>query len=198
MNFLKYMSMKGAYEMMSEEESYLQKIRIEHERKFFFLNHNLGAEVHWLFTQALSALDSELYLPACTSFINGIEASLRITMSQIKKPCIVTELDNIPTLSNSLLLAAQNNGLPIEALAFPEESLFSDNLNSKKPNKTNVEIVRIRHNLCHGNFLEYTNPEFFTPECCRPLAHQLHDLCCEWTVQLGKFRKELFRKSNQI
>ena len=184
--------------MMSEKESYLQEIRIEYERKSFFLNHNLGAEVHWLFTQALSALDSELYLPACTSFINGIEASLRITMSQIKKPCIVTELDNIPTLSNSLLLAAQNNGLPIEALAFPEESLFLDNLNSKKPNKTDVEIVRIRHNLCHGNFLEYANPEFFTPECCRPLAHQLHDLCCEWTVQLGKFRKELFRKSNQI
>lgn len=184
--------------MMSEEESYLQEIRIEWERKSFFLHHNLGAEVHWLFTQALSALDSELYLPACTSFINGVEASLRITMSQIKKPCIVTELDNIPTLSNSLLLAARNNGLPIEALAFPEESLFWDNLNSKKPNKTDVEIVRIRHNLCHGNFLEYADLEFFTPECCRPLAHQLHDLCREWTIQLGKFRKELFRKSNQI
>ena len=198
------MSIKGAYGMMSEEVAYLQEIRIAQERKSFFLYHNLGAEVHWLFTQALSALDSELYLPACTSFINGIEASLRVTMSQIKNPCIVADLDNIPTLSNSLLLVAQNNGLPIEALAFPEEKLFLDNLKSKKPNKTDVEIVRIRHNLCHGNFLEYTNTDlgegnyFFTPECCRPLAHQLHDLCCEWTVQLGKFRKELFKKSNQI
>ena len=190
--------------MMSETERYLHELRIAQERKSFFLHRNLGAEVHWLFTQALSALDSELYLPACTSFINGVEASLRVTMSQIQKPGIVTELDNIPTLSNSLLLAAQNNGLPIEALAFPKENLFLANLNSKKPNKTNVEIVRIRHNLCHGNFLEYTNTElgegnyFFTPECCRPLAHQLHDLCCEWTVQLGKFRKELIEKSNQI
>ncbi|MGP9545414.1 hypothetical protein ACT3QR_10485 [Psychrobacter sp. AOP7-B1-25] len=190
--------------MMDEEEYYLQEIRIEYERKSFFLHHNLGAEVHWLFTQALSALDSELYLPACTSFINGIEASLRVTMSQITKPCIVTELDNIPTLSNSLLLAAQNNGLPIEALAFPKEKMFLNNLNSKKPNKTDVEIVRIRNNLCHGNFLEYTNTNlgegnhFFTPECCRPLAHQLHELSREWTVHLGKFRKELIEKSYRI
>ena len=187
--------------MMTEEDIYLKKIYSEQARKSFFLSHNLGADVHWLFTQALSALDHELYLPACTSFINGIEASLRITMAQIKKPCIVMGLDNIPTLSNSLLLAAQNNGLPIKALAFPEENLFLKNLNSKKPNKIDVEIVRIRHNLCHGNFLEYTNTElgegnyFFTPECCRPLAHQLHDLCCEWTVQLGKFREELIEKS---
>ena len=190
--------------MMSEEESYLQEIRNEYERKSFFLFHNLGADIHWLFTQALSALDHELYLPACTSFINGIEASLRITMAQIKNPTAIDELNNIPTLSNSLLLAAQKNGLPIEALAFPEERLFLNNLNSKRPNKTDVEIVRIRHNLCHGNFLEYTNTalgegnHFFTPECCRPLAHQLHDLCCEWTVQLGKFRKELIEKSNQL
>ena len=125
-------------------------------------------------------------------------------MSQITKPCIVTELDNIPTLSNSLLLAAQNNGLPIEALAFPKEKMFLDNLNSKKPNKTDVEIVRIRHNLCHGNFLEYTNTNlgegnhFFTPECCRPLAHQLYELSLEWTVHLGKFRKELIEKSYRI
>ena len=189
---------------MSEEESYLQEIRIAQERKSFFLHHNLGVEVHWLFTQALSALDSELYLPACTSFINGIEASLRITMAQIKKPCIVTDLDNIPTLSNSLLLAAKSNGLPIKALSFPEENLFLEKLNSKKPNKTDVEIVRIRHNLCHGNFLEYTNTSlgegnhFFTPECCRPLAHQLYDLCCEWTVKLGKFREELIKNPNQL
>lgn len=102
-------------------------------------------------------------------------------------------------VGNSLLLTAKSNGLPIEALIFPEENLFLEKLNSKKPNKTDVEIVRIRHNLCHGNFLEYTNTSlgkgnhFFTPECCRPLAHQLYDLCCEWTVQLSEFRKKLIK-----
>jgi len=45
-------------------------------------------------------------------------------MAQVEKPCRVTELDGIKTLSNSLLKSAKESGLPIEALAFPDEHDF--------------------------------------------------------------------------
>ncbi|EDX82455.1 hypothetical protein S7335_1322 [Synechococcus sp. PCC 7335] len=163
----------------------------------FFAKQGLGAEVHWFFTQAVQALKSELYLPACTSFLNGIEASLRVTMHQVKNPGRVEELDATQTLSNRLVKSAHEAGLPVGALAFPEEDNFLEKLESKKPNKVNIEVVRVRHNLCHGNILEYINTElgednaFLTPECCRELAHLLYKISKEWAKQLGVFRREL-------
>lgn len=143
----------------NELQKILDKNTKEYEEKFFFMHHNLGAEVHWFFTQAVQALKSELYLPACTSFINGIEASVRVTMAQLEKPTRVKELDPIKTLSNRLLNSAKELGLPVEALAFPNEGDFLEKLETKRQNQINVEIVRIRHNLCHGNILEYINTE---------------------------------------
>ena len=170
----------------------------EHKEKVFFIEQELGAEIHWFFTQAFQALKNDLYLPACTSFLNGIEASLRVTMAQVEKPARVTELESIKTLSNSLLKSARESGLPVEALAFPGEHDFLEKLETKRPNLVNVEVVRIRHNLCHGNILEFVNTElgehnaFFTPECCRELAMLLHLVSREWALRLGTFRRTLF------
>jgi hypothetical protein len=183
--------------MEEEIQKFIDEGLKEHKEKVFFIQQELGAEIHWFFTQAFQALKSELYLPARTSFLNGIEASLRVTMAQVEKPCRVTELDGIKTLSNSLLKSAKESGLPIEALAFPDEHDFLEKLETKRPNILNVEIVRIRHNLCHGNILEYVNVElgehnaFFTPECCRELAKLLHLVSKEWAMQLGIFRRRL-------
>ena len=69
-------------------------------------------------------------------------------------------------------------------------------LESKRLNQVNAEVVRVRHNLCHGNILEYINTDFgednvfFTPECCRGLTHLLHKVSKEWaratwSVQAG-------------
>jgi len=110
--------------MEEEIQKFIDEGLKEHKEKVFFIQQELGAEIHWFFTQAFQALKSELYLPACTSFLNGIEASLRVTMAQVEKPCRVTELDGIKTLSNSLLKSAKESGLPIEALAFPDEHDF--------------------------------------------------------------------------
>jgi hypothetical protein len=184
--------------MDKELQEFLEESRKEYAEKVFFIEQGLGAEVHWFFTQAVQALRNELYLPACTSFLNGVEASIRVTMLQIEKPDGVVELDPIKTLSNRLLQSARDSGLPVEALAFPAENNFLVKLASKKPNLVNVEIVRIRHNLCHGNILEYVNTElgvnyaFFTPECCRELAHLLHSISKEWASQLKAFRKMIF------
>lgn len=118
-------------------------------------------------------------------------------MAQIEKPAPVEELDPTRTLSNRLLVAARAAGLPVNKLAFPEETDFIQKLESVKPNIRNVEIVRVRHNLCHGSILEYINKElgednyFFTPECCLKLAVQLLIVSKAWVEELGKFRKAM-------
>ena len=80
-------------------------------------------------------------------------------MSQVENPARVEELAPVKTLSNRLLKSAHDAGMPIEALAFPKEINFLEKLESKKPNQVNTEVVRIRHNLFHGNILEYINTE---------------------------------------
>jgi len=181
--------------MDEEIQEFIEQGRREHREKVFFIEQGLGAEVHWFFTQAVQALKSELYQPACTSFLNCIEASLRVTMSQVDAPARVEELEPAKTLSNRLLKWAHDAGLPVESLTFPSENNFLEKLESKRPNIIYTEVVRIRHNLCHGNILEYVNTElgddnaFFTPECCRELAHQLHEVSKEWARQLGLFRQ---------
>lgn len=119
-------------------------------------------------------------------------------MSQVGNPVRVKVLDPVKTLSNRLLKSAYDQGLPVTALAFPEEDNFLERLDSKNPNQVNAEVVRIRHNLCHGNILEYINTDLgednalFTPECCKDLAHRLHEVSKKWAKQLGVFRRGLF------
>lgn len=183
--------------MDEELQQHLEQVRREHEERMFFLQHHLGAEVHWFFSQGSEALKQGLILPACSSFIIGIEASLRVTMAQINRPAPVGELDPTRILSNRLLIAARSAGLPVEKLAFPAEADFFQKLESIKPNQRNVEIVRVRHNLCHGNILEYINKElgednhFFTPECCLKLAMQLLIVSKAWVEALGIFCKAM-------
>jgi hypothetical protein len=85
--------------------------------------------------------------------------------------------------------------MPIESLAFSGEADFLSKLASEKPNRVDVEIVRQRNNICHGNIFEYINrdlgPEnsFFTPECLRPLASALLNISYRWADELGKYRR---------
>lgn len=183
--------------MDEELDTYLAKVRMEHSERMYFFEQALGAEVHWFFAQGSEALKAELYLPACTSFLIGIEASIRVTMAQIKNPIRVTELDSHKILSNKLLLSAHTKGLPVKLLAFQGEDDFIEKITSTAKPSPNAEIVRIRHNLCHGNILEYVNTElgessaFFTPECCRALAITLLNISKSWASGLGDFRKKL-------
>ncbi|WP_111860362.1 hypothetical protein [Acinetobacter sp. CFCC 10889] len=179
--------------MNEQIEPIIEHWKAEHSERIFFLTLGLGAEIHWFFTQALEALKLGLYLPACTSFINGIESSIRVIYAQsIQKG--INHLNDTPTLSNSLLIKAQSIGMPITFLKFPNEAQFQENLVSTKP-KTNVEIVRVRHNLAHGNIFEYINKDlgedniFFTPECCRNLAFNLYEISKEWCAELAKFKQ---------
>lgn len=80
----------------------------------------------------------------------------------------------------------------IDDLAFPGEQNFEVNLLTRS---THVELVKVRHTLCHGNILQYLRAEddlgsFFTPECCRDLANNLHTISRNWVASLGAFRKK--------
>jgi hypothetical protein len=144
-----------------------------------------AAELHWFFIQAEQALEQNLYLPGTIGLINGIEASIRFTLHQLDGSGPDGDLG--ATLGNPLIRAARDGGLPVQFLAFPGESDFDAKLASKQPY---VEIVRIRHDLSHGNIVEFINREhgIFTPECLRELSSQLLNLSREWARELGDFR----------
>ena len=162
----------------------------------FFFERLCAAEFHWFFVQGVDCMFNEFYVPAVSSLLNGIEASLRITISQIQSPQNeFVELTPYKVLSNNLISDAKNLGLPIEALAFPGETNFLDKLNSTKPNIVSVEVVRHRNNIGHGNILEFVNKElgrensFFTPISLRILCFELLNVCGLWAEELGEFRK---------
>lgn len=179
-------------EVDKELQAFLRNQRAEFDERTYWVNHSLGAENHWLFTQAYEAMKHGLYLPACAGFITGIEASLRNTMAQVKNPARVENVDDITLLSNGLLRQARASGILIEALIFPDEEDFEAKLQTRQ----HIELVRVRHNLCHGNILEYVKtahdmPPLFTPECCRDLSETLHAISRKWVASLGIFRKQM-------
>ncbi|AXP79707.1 hypothetical protein CJ739_610 [Mariniflexile rhizosphaerae] len=163
----------------------------------FFFERLSAAEFHWFFVQGVDCMFNEFYVPAVSSFLNGIEASLRITIAQIQNSeNDFVELTPYKVLSNNLIMDARNLGLPIEALAFPNETDFIEKLESVKPNIKMVEIVRHRNNICHGNILEFINTElgkgnsFFTPVSLRILCFELLSISGKWAEQLGEFRRK--------
>lgn len=173
-------------------EGFLQTQRADYEERNYWFQQSLGAENQWLFIQASDALKHELYLPACTGFLTGIEASLRNTIAQLQNLASVENLVNVSTLSNGLLRIARDSGISIDCLIFPGEQAFEENLLTRQ---NHVSLVKVRHKLCHGNIFEYVVtpeglPAFFTPECCRELAHTLHQISREWVASLGAFRDQ--------
>jgi hypothetical protein len=121
-------------------------------------------------------------------------------MHQLEFPGRACELNPSKTLSNRLLRDAMKSGLPVESLAFPNETEFLERLERNGKSKTNVEVVRVRHNLCHGNILDYLNTELgeqndiFTPECCKDLSYLLLEISKNWAARLGAFRREVFSR----
>ncbi len=166
------------------------------ERNYFF-EWLCAAEFHWFFVQGLDAIRNEFIVPGVSSLLNGIEASLRVTIehvqSQEKAP---PEPSPYKVLSNNLLVKAQEMGMPIELLAFPGEDNYDEKLQSKKPNRIDVEVVRLRNNICHGNISEFINTElgpensFFTPMSLSDTTDKLLEVSFGWAKGLGEFRRE--------
>lgn len=162
----------------------------------FFFERLSAAEFHWFFVQGVDALMNGLYVPAVSSLLNGIEASLRVTIDQVNNPGNeLIDLSPYKVLSNNLIKNARDIGMPTDFLAFPDEKNFNLKLESQKPNRVDVELVKQRNNVCHGNILEFINRDlgrensFFTPVSLRQLSFQLLDISGNWAEHLGKYRR---------
>lgn len=170
--------------------------RAELEERDHFFEALAAAEFHWFFVQGLQAIRNNLYVPGVSSLLNGVEASLRVTIAQLSgQEAEVEGPSPYRVLSNKLLFNAQEVGMPVHLLAFPGEADFAGKLASAKPNRVDVEIVRQRNNICHGNIFEFINRDlgpqnaFFTPECLRELADVLLEMSHAWADGLGAFRR---------
>ncbi|APJ79553.1 hypothetical protein [Escherichia coli] len=160
------------------------------------------AVIDCFFEQATRAIHRELWLPACTTFLNGIETSLRVAMklkasqAHPQQPTPLVDLINVDILSNALLRKAYQAGLPVTLLAFPDEQDLLTKIADGAPKLPHAEIVRTRHNLCHGNILDYINTvsdgmgepiRIFTPECMRDLAQTLSAISKHWVAGLHQY-----------
>lgn len=167
------------------------------ERNIFFES-LCASEQHWFFVQGHDAYFQELYVPALSSLLNGIEASLRITMHQLD-PGIESDLSELSpyrVLSNKLISQASELGVDVRYLAFNDEVDFVDKLNSRKPHRKDVEIVRLRNNICHGNITEFINTElgvqnsYFSPELLKDTTERVLAISADWCEMLGRFRRQ--------
>ena len=163
----------------------------------YFLEWLCAAEFHWFFVQGLDAAKNELFVPGVSSLLNGVEASIRITIEHVESQEVAPpEPSPYRVLSNNLLLKAEEMDMPVGLLAFPNEDNFQEKLNSQKPNRIDVEIVRLRNNICHGNIAEFINtdlgPEnsFFTPFSLQLTAETLLSICFAWAKGLGEYRRD--------
>jgi hypothetical protein len=149
------------------------------------LNH---PALRWHFEQAREALTRGLALPAITTYLAAIENSIRVTLAQMKHAGHEVNVDSGATLSNALLQAAAEAGMPVEVLAFPEEKAFLATIRLRMPR---AELVGVRHNICHGNILSYSNAtsSAFAPADLIPLADTVQNLAERWVTELREFRE---------
>lgn len=166
-------------------KQFIQKSRIEFERKTFFINAFMDPSIHWFFSQGQEALENQLYIPGVSSLLNGVEASLRVTMAQLDGS-YDEKLSPYKNLSNPLLRQAKEAGLPVELLALKGETDFLCQIQTK----TCVSIVQLRHDICHGNILNFIEKSvgILTPECLRPTAAHLLGVSYKWALGLAAFR----------
>ncbi|MFE0757899.1 hypothetical protein ACFW16_28320 [Inquilinus sp. NPDC058860] len=169
-----------------------------HETRNLFFQSLCAAEQHWFFVQGHDAYVHELYIPALSSLLNGLEASLRVTLhllNQVPQEQDLRDISPYRVLSNKLILQAQEAGLPVKYLAFNEEMDFFENLKTEKPNRVDVGIVRLRNNICHGNVMDFVNvdlgPEssFFSPEMLKTVTEKVLAISADWCEALGQFRR---------
>lgn len=172
-----------------EVDAYVQEMSTRFKNRSYFVHTLAPSYFHWHFQQAYDALTNEYYLPGVSGLLNGIEASLRTTLSEIQGKSLDGDLGSV--MSNGLLKQARAHGLDISPLIFPNEKDFYTRLET---NNTPVELVRLRNNVCHGNFNEFTQDlpgigKFFTPECLRPTAAVLLGISYAWAAVLSQYRQ---------
>ncbi len=167
-----------------------------HRLRNLFFESLAAAELNWFFVQGYDAYNQQLYLPALSCLLNGVEATLRVTLHQDDGRGAGNAKDVSPykVLSNRLILEGGRQGLPVTALAFEEKWDFEAKLATQKPDRRDVEVVRLRNNVCHGNIMEFVDfslrseNSFFAPDALKPKVEQLLSISARWCVALCEYR----------
>lgn len=110
-----------------------------HDVRNLFFESLCAAEQLWFFVQGHDAYVQELYLPALSSLLNGIEASLRVNLHFLNKDTKqpnIQDLSPYRVLSNKLILDAQVAGMPVRYLALNDEKDFVELSSLKSPRST--------------------------------------------------------------
>lgn len=170
--------------------AYLTDVQRRQKESTFFLRAFAPSPFHWHFHQAYEALQKDLFLPGASGLLNGIEASIRTTLCELEGRPL--DGDQGTVMSNRLLREAQDKGINTSVLAFPDEDDFAEKVASNRREDA-VRLVRVRNDICHGNFQGYveSHPEmgtYFTPECLAPLSARLLEISFVWTRELAKFK----------
>ena len=95
--------MKPETERSPAVRLWLEERKANYHESVRFLDRLAAAEFHWFFHQGLQAIRSNLYVPGVSSLLNGIEASLRVTIAQITVGPEISALSPYRVLSNSLI-----------------------------------------------------------------------------------------------
>lgn len=125
--------------------------------KLFVKQHNTGlkftyGEVKPFFDDGFTSFENGTYLAACLCFITGVEMTLRLPFLFENGLDIshAYKSNQVPLLNHGLLRRAKAAGMPVEMLAYPDETNFLSKIGSQKV-EDRVRIVRLRNNICHGN-----------------------------------------------
>lgn len=150
-----------------------------------------GAETHWYFIEGDHSFREGLYIASCLCFINGIESSIRTLLMYINEKYETLD-SKTPNLNNDLIRKTMEAGMDVSILAFPNELDFLEKIKAGKPK---VELVRTRHNICHGNVFEYIQSsdgaeKTFSPESMKATAAILKNICEPWSKEIFRFKNE--------
>lgn len=157
--------------------------------KQFVTKHNYsywtqGAERSWFFVEGKFAFEQERYLASLLSYVVGIEACLRTFYCYHQGYRLSDAKYNSIILNNGLLHDCKRSGLQVEVLAFPEESGF---LQTIQDNKSKVEIVSLRNDICHGNTVRFHKEDTFHPEHAKETAARVIELADALAREIRRF-----------
>lgn len=148
-----------------------------------------GAEYHWFFLDGLKAFQNGAILASLTSFICGIEASLRSTLYLMD----VDPQDNLyfsEIMNKKTLKLALEKGLPIESLAFKDENDFLKKVTIGDP----TNLMLLRNDLMHGNIYKYSElvngERTFFPTNMFEVTTEIMMISKNWIRELVKFKNE--------
>jgi len=166
-----------------------------HHLRSHFFNQFRNSKFHWFFMEAVDSYQNKLYISSILCILNGIEASLRVTLRQKSGDGIYNSSLG-KTLNNKLLREAKSIGIPVGILRLPgEDKAKFDKKMSPNGSTKPVDILQLRHEFCHGNLSEYLEKisdetAYFEPAMLHNLNVELLDMSHLWANHLSSWRFE--------